>query len=238
MNPWDHLKSSRLRKWYDYASNIGKPHVLFVWVPKNAGSSVYKWLHESIGMEKQKRPRRFKNFSNNGPVTFSHVHYLSLLKAGYVSASFHEKAYKFAITRDPYDRALSLYKYVAIKEKKFEGSMIDFLEMVRLKRPPVGLYNTAGISQANPQVDWIMGDDEQFIVDDLFRVEEINAMYAMLSSMFLVNKTTSPTWENKSQMNNDHLWSHDETIPLIEHIYERDFDLLGYEKISVRTSAG
>lgn len=235
MNIWNLVKDSSARKYYDRIISIGKPNIVFIWIPKNGGTSVYQWLSDSVGMMKLKRSRRFYNFSGAGPVTFSHVHYLSLLKSGIVPQHYHDSAYKFCITRNPFDRAVSLYKYVCIREERFRGSLIDFLEEVRLRRPPIGLYNTLGISQSNPQVSWLLDENGGLLVNDTYKLEDMNELYKEISKKFALSVPTFQNWENRSDYTTtaqELLVSHNEVIPLIQHIYEQDFALLGYNQES------
>jgi hypothetical protein len=205
------------------------PNIVFIWIPKTAGTSVFSWLETDVNMLKLKFPAQFKNFTNRGAVTFGHVHYQSLLSAGYISESFNDQAYKFCISRNPFDRAVSLYHYL-VKISLYSGEFIDFLSDVRLRRPPIGLYNECGISQANPQIDWIIDKNGEFIVDEVFSVEDMKVFEAVLRKKFNVSSNGKIQHKNKTERPVDLLRVHSEAIPMIQEIYMRDFELLGYDK--------
>ena len=163
------------------------------------------------------------------------MHYLSLLQSGVVPQSYHDSAYKFCIIRNPFDRAISLYKYVCIREERFRGSLVDFLEEVRLRRPPIGLYNTLGISQSNPQVSWLLGEGGDLLVDDIYRLEDMSELYKGIAKRFSLPEPSAQNWDNRGDYTttaNELLASHNEVVPLIQHIYEQDFALLGYNQES------
>lgn len=130
--------------------------LLFIWIPKAAGTTIFSALEDTTGMQKRKKPTSFLSFPQKGAVTFGHVSYLSLLGIGAVSKRFHNSAYKFTVVRNPYERAVSLFNYFK-QHGRIEQTVgfNSFLDAVALDRPPIGLYNVCGISQANPQADWV-----------------------------------------------------------------------------------
>lgn len=61
------------------AGRRNRPDMLFIWIPKTAGSSVFALLESTLGMQKLKTFQDAARFRNRGPITFGHMHYLSLL---------------------------------------------------------------------------------------------------------------------------------------------------------------
>jgi len=207
--------------------------VLFVWIPKTAGTSLFAALESQMGMVQLSRSfSHVKAFKNRGAVTFGHYHYRSLLSAGIVSQAFHDAAFKFCVVRDPYDRALSLYHYLRRKKGRSAQTLLQFLDDVYRIRPPVGLYSYLGLSQANPQVDWLMDDDGGFVVDRIYRFEKLEEIRDDFRRLFSIpdfdigHENRVPRDTSAGEI----LSSHSEIVPLIEEIYARDFHLLGYEK--------
>ncbi len=206
-------------------------NVCFIHIPKTGGKSLLFELENKVNMIKINKNNDFKHFSNFGSVTFGHVHYLSLVKSGYVSNEYHHSSYKFAIVRNPYDRIVSLYNYLTGRSELGGMGFDQFLDQVLTNRPPVGLYNKIGISQANPQVDWIADDDGQLLTDDVFKVEEIGNFQKKFKEMYDVHL------DNKRRKNvskkfiniDERFFSKKEAIEKINHIYKKDFMLFGYE---------
>ena len=173
-----HLKDFKERIFYDY-SGVGylreylrsrnRPNAVFIWIPKTAGTSLWSILDAP----KLKNLRRVKcRFTGRGIVTFGHMDYSQLVKRGYIPRLFDDSAYKFAFVRNPYARTVSLYSY--LKQIRILPADESFLTFCRgLKEngcEPIGLYNTHGLSQCNPQVRWIENTEMSYIG----KVESIN----------------------------------------------------------------
>ena len=139
---------------------------IFIWIPKNAGTSVAATLGLYAGMNMH-TDTSVANFTNSGAVTFGHMDIRSLRQSGIISDEFYHDAFKFAIVRNPYTRLVSLYLYFlslhynfsdgrGYKEIKKGMTFTGFCKFLKESSiPPVGEYNINGLSQANPQYDWI-----------------------------------------------------------------------------------
>ena len=179
-----------------------------------------------------KKTSHFLNFSNKGSVSFGHLSYLDLLRLGVINDNFHKTAYKFCIIRNPYHRVVSLFNYfkdIKIVDRNIEFE--SFLDEVYLKRPPIGVYNHLGISQSNPQVNWILDSNGKFLVNDIFKIEEISKFVNFFKDKYKINLDIK-----KYNLSNKHIIfekiaKNRSIIEKIEKIYSRDFDLLGYKKL-------
>lgn len=100
---------------------------------------------------------------------------------------------------------------------------------VHLARQPIGLYNSLGISQANPQADWVVGLDGSFVVDDVFKVENLEAFAKAMSVKFNAkfNPSTKVNVSNKV-LSIDEAYSDPACAELVRRIYKTDFDLFDY----------
>ncbi len=148
-------------------------NAVFIWIPKAAGTSMFG-LFERCGAAKAVEVDQIEsNWPRQaGWVTFGHMSYRQLVEKDIVNKEFDRDSFKFAICRNPYDRVISLYNYlkyhgVLPQELDFPGFLgVLYEEGI----PPVGLYNVSGLSQCNPQVEWIRGVN----MDRVVRLESMD----------------------------------------------------------------
>lgn len=210
----------------DSIISIGQRNVVFIWIPKTAGTS----LTQTMGVRKLKTLRSIRyRFCGRGRVTFGHVNYAELLSNGYVSKSFDKRSYKFSIIRNPYDRAVSLYMY--LKRKGILDESMSFLnfcqKLVDEGVAPIGLYNTAGLSQCNPQTVWLNGLSDVH----LFRYESLADEIQELSKQVGITTTTLPRL-NATLRRDWRTYYCPKSLDIVSHFYKSDFDQLGYEIIN------
>lgn len=204
---------------------------VFIWIPKTAGTSMFDLLESYGGVKavevdlvRSKWPRQA------GLVTFGHMSYRQLVDQGIVSKEFDRNAFKFAICRNPYDRAISLFSY--LKYHRVVPSELDFPGFLRTLDhdgcPPLGLYNVLGWSQCNPQVEWIRGIG----VDRVVRFESIGRDLEEVLVLLGIGrkKVRHLNAVERSEATGDYLTL--DNIRLINRIYAEDFSEFGYQKLA------
>ena len=111
-----------------------------------------------------------KEFSNTGFSTFGHISLSDLLQKKLIKRSYYNDAKTFCISRNPYDRFVSLFHYSKkVHRVPQDMSMAEFVERIKSGVPPIGLYNVKQLSQCNPQVDWL----KNIRIDKIFKFEDI-----------------------------------------------------------------
>lgn len=200
---------------------------LFIWIPKNAGTSVYTML-EAAGLVKLNTlPAIRRHFRNKGRVTFGHMSIGSLIEAGLVSREFVDRSFKFAIARNPYTRAASLYRVHSklMRNCHRTPTFVEFLKWIAAGHyDRIGLYNRHGWSQCNPQVEWLRASWP----DKIYKVEKLGDFAADISKRWDVNRPelVHTNWTSRD----DELNLSREEKALIERIYAEDFETFGYAK--------
>jgi hypothetical protein len=223
--------------WSEARRAAAYDDAIFIWIPKNAGSSVHAILRGQ-GFVKLKSPRAVRlSFRNRGRVTFGHIAIGSLVQAGFVSRQYVERAFKFAVTRDPYARAISLYRYLSSPKPDVLPNWHnppDFRAFLRLLADGhydrIGLYNSRGLSQCSPQSDWLR--DAQ--ADKLFRSEELGELLADIRDRWGIAAREVPHLNRSAKGTALDLDREDKA--LIDKIYAEDFEMLGYSKRRLHTS--
>jgi hypothetical protein len=227
--PYPSLLADGLKLWNEARRAAGFDDSLFIWIPKNAGTSVYKMLRPH-GLVKLRTTRSARLcFRNSGRVTFGHMAIESLVDLDLVSRDFVDRAFKFAFSRDPYARAASLYRYLldthVLRNWHEQPTFGEFLRLIADGLyDRIGAYNSRGLSQCNPQVEWLRGVE----ADKIYRVENLADFIADISERWKIPKSRIPH-ANQSAAGVRIDLSREEKA-LIGEIYAEDFNRFGYSK--------
>ncbi len=200
----------------------GQRDAVFIWIPKNAGSSLWP----ALDLPKLKLRRLVKHhWAGRGRVTFGHMDFPALVRAGYVSEDFARRAFKFAFVRNPYDRAVSLYHYLETRGDRPEDmGFLDFCRTLERRGcEDIGFYNVRGWSQCNPQVRWLRDIDLAF----LGRYESLADDLRRLQAELGVPATELPH-VNASVRRHFADYYCEEAQQIVEHLYRDDFAQLAY----------
>lgn len=201
-----------------------KRDVIFVWIPKNAGSTVFATCKSSLGMFKQKFPPQTQ--ISTGNYTFGHQSLSLLVSNGYISESYVDQAFKFAVSRCPYERAVSLYCYhknvsLSRLSSRFSRSP-TFLEYLQSLNNhgfmPLGLGKLHWRQASNPQSKWLQEFDLDQIIPMAMLERSLQQIIQQYSS-FSIDLITK-------NVNNHSSWQDfycKESKQLVEYLYEEDF---------------
>jgi hypothetical protein len=219
---------SRIPKILDRWRARGRKNAVFIWIPKNAGTSLHETMDCPKILESAEVPWRF---CGSGLVTFGHMDYHALLAKGWVSEEFDRTAFKFAFLRNPYSRAVSLYFY--LKSKRFPGdwSFGDFCRMLeRDGVDPIGITNSKGLVQCNPQIRWL----ENLRMDFLGRSETVDQDFALIQEQLGLPRVDVPKLNKSTKSDYRELYD-EKSRKLVLEFYREDFDRLGYSEDLSRT---
>lgn len=212
----------------------GQNNVVFIWIPKCAGTSIYDQLrtHNCPKLKSLQAARHC--FPQRGIVTFGHMDYHQLVEKGIVKESFDKTAFKFCFVRNPYERAVSLFCYMKKRGKLEEAAtFLSFCELLANEGfERIGLYNVCGYSHCNPQTEWI----KHLQVDFIGKVENLEVdLRLCLNKLGL--SAQRPQRLNTTQHSSFPEYYCNKSKEIIERIYHIDFKHLGYQKSLVKADA-
>lgn len=203
---------------------------LFVWVPKTAGTSIFRWVESQrkVLLVKQGRDliRRDIVGADLDMVAFGSMNIDSLVEANYLNKGLLDSRYSFAFVRNPYTRIASLYRY-ALKmgaiPKKTPFRL--FLLTVARQKPTPGLYNWSGLSMASPMVNWLR-QVSWAGPKQVFRVEDGIPAFIQLQKTLRLQGLPGRENETLPSLGPKKLTSFE--INLVQDIFSEDFTTFGY----------
>jgi hypothetical protein len=211
--------------------NASNPSALFIWIPKSAGTSMFAAFEQHGGQKLISVDDIQKYFKQRGVVTFGHLNVVRLVEDGLVTREFFEKAFKFTIVRNPFDRAVSLFEYLKRlgylpKTTNFE-IFCAFLEQKAFEK--VELTNHDGLSQLNSQVTWLLDASGKLMADKVYRFENLSEEWPAIWQR-VVGRKNAPNLSalNQSERRASAEYYTDKTIRIVRQVYAKDFELLDY----------
>jgi len=185
---------------------------IFVHVPKTAGQSIEIVFLREHGITWETREGlllRANTDPNLGPQRLAHLYASEYLRCGHVTEIQWSTYFKFAVVRDPYDRAVSEYCYRA----KGGETLERFLHSVTTDD-----WRDAGRHMA-PQIRFVTG------VDEILRYERLESEIAPVFKRVFGKAIGLPHINRASRCAPD---ISREAADLIYKRFEADFDHFGY----------
>lgn len=150
---------------------ISRSHkTVFVHVPKTAGQSVEQAFLDDVGLDwKTRAPLllRPNNDPSKGPPRLAHLTADQYVALGYMAPAEWEEFYRFAVVRNPFSRAVSLYRHL--------GPNILFHDWVK-----TWLTETLAAEPGAParwfvrsQVEFLCDARGKILVNDVLRFETV-----------------------------------------------------------------
>lgn len=221
-----------LARWRAKRRTADQSDAVFIWIPKTAGTSLWHMLEASgAGLYLNYHDVKWV-FPNQGIASFGHIRYVDLVTDGVISSRFTASSYKFAIVRNPFDRAVSLFEYLR-KHRRIPPQMPFemFAELLALGRhDPPGLYHVRDLSQCNPQVAWLTDDSGDIIADDIGRMEDIDSFVTQLQTRLEISSKVLPILNQGQRIRDYRPYYHSRSArDSIENYFASDLNTFNYE---------
>jgi hypothetical protein len=226
---------------------------VFIHIPRNAGQSIERVFLSLLGLEWETRAPlllRYNDRPELGPPSLAHLKANEYVRYKYLSQRLFDEYYKFTFIRNPWDRAVSIYKYFHFNTRfEFKSYLLNVLKN--------GLWQKKYWFVC-PQSEFVCSEDGRILVDFIGRFENLQEDFRRvcqetgLSPIELphtnVNVISKPGPSIRPKRLIEYVkyelkgrsipvfkryqdYYDDESKELIAELYKKDIDLFGYEFI-------
>ena len=214
---------------------------IFVHIPKCAGQSVESAFLTDVGLTWETRAPLLLRANDDprlGPPRLAHLLAADYVRCGHVDAQVFERYFKFAIVRDPWSRAVSLYRHLQLN-MPFAGFVSHWLPRQFAGRGDQFWF-------VRPQADFLYGEGK-LLVDQIVRFENLASEFpaaaqraGLKSPLPRVNASANAprkktggllakVWKRHENHEDWRAYSTPALREAIGALYAEDAKLLGYE---------
>ena len=199
---------------------------IFIHIPKTGGASIERLIWPSL------RDRNTESLWS-GFVDDYHNKYqtggLQHLTARFVLKEVGDKVfneyYKFSVIRNPWDKAVSQYRYMLEKREDLmvfigmtkKTTFKEYLHLIS-KKPHV---------QWMSQTDFLVDVKGEYLINNIIRFENLQSDFQTVGEQLGLESITLPHW-NKSRRQSYHSYYDDESIQMVGKLYESDIERFSY----------
>lgn len=158
-------------------------HILYIHIPKTGGSSIERYIAPSHVKFNWQEPdyNWLYGWCPKNKIHLQHASPEELLRYGLISEKEFQQCVKFAVTRNPWDRAISDWFWLQ-KDLSVSGSLMDFLNKEGafkeyLQFPSIPSYRG---DHLRPQTDYI---NDSYPLDYVGRFENFPEVEKFLESL-------------------------------------------------------
>jgi hypothetical protein len=199
---------------------------IFVHVPKTGGQSIESVFLRVLGLTRETRAPLLlmpNPDPSRGPRRLAHLYASEYAALGYVSRKEFSSFFKFAVVRNPWARAVSLYKF----RGRSQGIAFDrFVQEALVERREMPELDSR---QVDAQTLYVHGEGGALLVDKVLRYENLAAEFAEASRRIFGREEPLPA-ANVSPDRRDYRMFYDEaTVELVAKVYAADIEAFGYK---------
>jgi hypothetical protein len=210
---------------------------VFVHIPKTAGQSIETVFLDELGLTWDQRDQVLmlpNDDARVGPPRLAHLTADEYVRHGHLSAERFASYFTFSLVRNPWDRALSMYKYQQRHDPTSTQTLSDFV----IRRLATRMWRHR-YWWVRPQTEYIYDDADRTLVDFVGRFERLDEAFATVSERVglrtdrlpEVNVSSEPAGVAEVAEVPASLAERydDRAAAAVASLYERDIALLGYE---------
>jgi len=148
-----------------------KHRCVFIHLPKCGGQSVEDVFISDCGLSWDSREPLLLRRNENvkvGPPWLAHLSYREYLDYCYISSELMDQYFKFSVVRNPYDRLVSIYKYLGYCYVMSFDCFVKKETRYQLKESSDRYYFF------KPQKEFLVNDKGDVSVDKLIKLEDIS----------------------------------------------------------------
>lgn len=207
---------------------LPSPSAVFIHIPKAAGTSVSSWIEsqmEFFAMRSRAIPKDKPRPATPYCLYLGHMNSDVAVSMGVVSPKQLEKSYSFMFVRNPFTRAISLYRHL-VRHDAMDGTFSDFLRGIRdpyffkdqnLRR--------RAISMGRPMTHWYQ-PKSWYGPETIHRFEDLSGGMNLISAELGlepadVRRGVSPHTQTLPSLNSG-------DVREIQDLYRKDFENFGY----------
>jgi len=227
---------------------------IFIHIPKNAGQSIESFFLNLLGLSWENRAPLLLRYNDNpelGPPRLAHLLAPDYVRYKYLPQHMYDDYFKFAIVRNPWDRTISMYRYLGDPQNE---SFATFMKDRFMKEQWQERFWFV-----RPQSDFVYSEDGELMIDYLAHFETLNQDFkSVLEKIGLpeqalphVNKSASPqaapklglikktlagktarhasTDTKTSQTKTYQEYYDQEMIDLVSRLYQKDIENFNYQ---------
>lgn len=142
-----------------------------------------------------------------------------------IGAGLYDKAFSFAIVRNPFDQLVSRYEYIRLKSSHHAheaANRLDFKEFLKYQR-------RRNINYFRPQLYYVSDSSGSVIVSKLYRFEDFDSVLPDVCQRLGLPAPEAVPHKNSSKRESLVKYYDDETIDMVRKSFRADLQTFGYE---------
>jgi hypothetical protein len=200
---------------------IDKYKLIFVHIPKTGGTSIEFNFNFKLGSYNSKK---HEYWGIKDKKCMQHYLWNDYKELEPEKWKFY---YKFSVVRDPYKKIISAYKWNPVFGRNRKKTLKEFLEKAKDIIENDKYSDNCYFDQIMPQYKFIFDRNDNLMVDKVFKLETLNEKF----NIFLDERDVDIeklVHINKTKIGEEPILDK-EDIKIINKLYKKDFELLGYK---------